>query len=183
MKIRILTLVSIPAALSLLSCGDATPPPPEGTVTVTIQNSGSATAGYGCGASHVLAWGGAAPSPTDQGITWVDGQDGHDVECSVSGSGTFNVSASITGNGSSFSITGTVAAGGTGTAAVYLFDSNLAVSMSDTNCTLRVDSTGSFRVEKGAIWGAVSCSRLTSNDDNHLWCALNSTIVFKSCST
>jgi hypothetical protein len=179
MNTRILVWLSIPAALSLLSCGDADPPPAEGAAAITVKNSGNATTGYGCGASHPLVLGVAAPTPGDKGATWVNGQGGHSVSCAVSGSGTYTVSGEISGGNLNFRISGTATQGGTSTATVALFDPVLALGMSDSACTINVQ--GSYAVEKGAIWAAVSCNHLTSSDDNHLWCAADAVFVLKNC--
>lgn len=179
MNTRNLVWLSVPAALSLLSCGDAVAPPAEGAVGVTVKNSGTATVGYGCSAAHPITLGAAAPTSSYQGATWTDGQDGNTVSCSVTGNGTFAVKGAIAGNGANFRVDGTVTAGGTGQAFVALFDPNQGVAMTDSACTIRVD--GGFKVERGAVWGAVSCSHLSSLDDMHLWCGLDATFVFKNC--
>ncbi len=179
MNTRNLVWLSIPAALSLLSCGDAVAPPAEGAVGLTVKPSGDAAAGYSCGAAHQIVLGAAAPSPGSRGVPWTDGQDGHNVSCSVTGNGNFTVKGSISGESANFLLDGTVTAGGTGQALVALFDPNQQLAMTDSTCTMHVD--GDYKVEKGAIWGAVSCSRLKSDGDMFLWCALNATFVFKNC--
>lgn len=179
MNSRPLAWLTIPAALLSVSCGDAVPPPGEGAVAITVQNSASATSGYACGSSHPLLWGKEAPNPSSPGKTWVDGQDGKSVSCKVKGSGTYEFNGKISGNDSSFSISGTAQAGTTTSASVFFFDSNLALGLGDAACSITV--TGDYRVEKGAISAGVSCNHLVANDDMYLWCAANGTIIFKSC--
>jgi hypothetical protein len=116
------------------------------------------------------------------GSTWIDGQAGHTVTCSVRGSGTYSLSATIAGNSSNFQITApSVSAGGDNTATVSVFDTAMALNLYDQACKVEID--GDFKVEKGAIWASVRCDHLISNDDLHLWCGLNGVIVFKSCGT
>jgi hypothetical protein len=99
----------------------------------------------------------------------------------VRGSGTYTFNGKISGNTGSFSIDGSVEAGGTGKATVYFFDSggDMGIVMADSNCT--VSATGDYKVEKGAIWASFRCTHMTSNDDMYLWCEASGTFVFKSC--
>lgn len=179
MNSRSVAWLTIPAALLSVSCGDAVPPPGEGAVGITVQNSSSAPSGYACGSPHMLVWGNEAPTPTSQGRTWVDGQNGKKVTCSVKGGGSYEFSGTLSGNDSSFSIRGTAQEGGTGPASVYFFDSNMAFGLGDEACTVTV--TGDYKVEKGAIWADVSCDHMISSDDMYLWCAARGTFVFKTC--
>jgi hypothetical protein len=179
MNTRNLVGLSIAAALSLLSCGDAVPPPAEGAAGLNVKNSGDATVGNGCSSPHLIVLGAAAPTPGDPGATWTDGHDGHRITCSVTGNGTFTVNGTITGPGENFRVDGKATAGETGPASVAFFDPMQTTALSDKNCTMRVD--GSYTVEKGAVWAAVSCSHMVSDDDPHIWCALDASFVFKNC--
>lgn len=180
MDTRKLVWLSIPAALLSLSCGDADPPPAEGAVTVSIKNSGSSTSGYACGPSHTLTLAGLPPTASDTGASWVDGQEGHTVSCSVSGSGTFTFNGDISGNAANFRVSGSATQGASSAGSVALFDPNLQIAMSDSNCTVRVD--GSYKVENGSIFAAVSCSNLMNpNDDKYLWCAADAIFAFRNC--
>jgi len=181
MKTSILSWLTIPAALLMLCCGNADLPPAEGAAGITVRNTGDSTAGLACGASHTLVLGGAAPTPVSKGATWVDGQDGHSVTCSVTGGGTFALNGEINGEAMNFRISGTVTSGGTGTASVGLFDPDpkLSLALADSACTIRADS--SFTVEKGSIYAAVSCSHLTALEDRYLWCAADGVFVFRNC--
>jgi hypothetical protein len=179
MSTRILVWLSIPAALSLLSCGDADPPPAEGAAAITVKNSGSATTGFACGASHTLVLGTVAPTPAEPGAAWVDGQGGNSVSCTVRGSGTYTFSGEIRGGNLTFRISGTATQGATSTATVGLFDPVLTTAMSDSACTVNV--LGNYSVEKGSIWAGVSCSHLVSSEDRYLWCAVDAVFILKNC--
>jgi hypothetical protein len=172
--------LAIAVALSLLSCGDATPPPGEGAVSISISPSGLSPANHGCSISQTVLLGNAAPGPASQGGTWVDGEGGHAVSCSVSGDGTFSVSGEISADRAYFRINGTVQAGGTGTAKVSMFVASTGDSLYDATCT--ISATGDYKVEKGAIWAGVTCSNLKSSD-LFQWCAATGTFVFKSCAS
>jgi hypothetical protein len=175
-------LLAVAAALSMLSCGDAVQPPAEGTIMASIHSASSAPAGYACQQTHSFTLGDEAPSLSNKGKTWVDGQAGHSVSCTVRGSGTYSVSAKIAGNSSSFQVTASqVSVGGDNPATVSLFDTALALNLYDEACT--IEFSGDLTVEKGAVWAMVSCNHLISKDDGHLWCGLNAMILFKSCST
>jgi hypothetical protein len=152
--------------------------PAEGAVSLSIVPSAIAPSGRGCTVtSQQTLFGDAPPGPTSQGSTWVDGQGGHKVKCSITGDGTFTFSGEISSNTMNLRVTGTVQAGGTGTAAVAEFDQGLALY--DPNCT--VDVSGGYLVENGAIWAGFSCSSLRSGDDTYQWRAAEETIVFKNC--
>ncbi|HEY5962079.1 MAG TPA: hypothetical protein VIV60_36235 [Polyangiaceae bacterium] len=181
MNTRSLAWMTIPAAMLSISCGDAVPPPGEAAVSVQIGNSRDAPGGYACGQSHTLIWGNTGPSSSSQGSTWIDGEDGKEVSCSVSGGGTYEFSGKVVGQSSSFSITGSVQAGGTGTASVYFFDTGgeFGYVVRDNSCT--VSATDNYKVEKGAVWASFHCSHMTSAEDMYLWCDANGTFVFKSC--
>jgi hypothetical protein len=170
-------LLTILVALSLSSCGDATPPPAEGAVSVNISPSSSSPPSYGCSISQAMMLGNAAPGPASQGSTWVDGEGGHSVTCSASGDGTFTFSGEISSGNSRFTISGTVQAGGTGSATVSMFVPS-GDGLYDQNCT--VNASGDYKVEKGAIWAGISCTSLKSASD---WCGANGTFIFKSCSS
>jgi hypothetical protein len=183
MDTRSLGWLTIPVALTLLSCGDAVPPPAEGAASITIQNSTATVgSGYGCKASHTVLWGDLAPGPSSEGSVWVDGQSGHSVSCSVSGSGTYNFSGTIYGGSNRFTISGTAQAGATTNGArVQVYDTTMGgVSVSDSNCTVTLD--GQYKVEKGAIYAALSCTNLRSGEDMYLVCGATGTFIFKSCS-
>jgi hypothetical protein len=181
MLVRSFGWLTVPAAFSMLSCGDAASPPPEGGAYITITNASSSGLGKGCpSAPHALKLSGATqPGPSDMGDVWVDGQDGHSVSCSVKGSGTYSVSGRLAGNGATFNINASVANGASGTASIFVLDPTVQMTMADTACTIKVD--GSYKVEKGAVWANISCTNLTSGDDMNLICALSGTIVFRSC--
>jgi hypothetical protein len=145
----------------------------------------SAPPNRGCTVLQSMLFGNAAPGPASQGSTWVDGQGGHAVSCSVSGDGTYTFSGDISSSGSNgrFNIYGTVQAGGTGTAQLSVFVTGAlgGISLYDPNCT--VTATGEYKVEKGAIWAGLSCSKLQSGDDTYQWCSAIGTFIFKSCSS
>jgi hypothetical protein len=184
MNSRRFGLLAIAAALSVLSCGDAVPPPAEGTMSITVQNSSAASNGYACGASHTITFGDAPPDASSRGTTWIGGQNGHNVTCTVKGNGTYSLEASISTSSakSNFTINASaLSVGGTNTATVSMYDSVLSYNLYDDACT--IDLSGDYTIQKGAIWAAVRCNHIQSHDDNHLWCGLVGFIVFKSCNT
>jgi hypothetical protein len=154
--------------------------PALGAASLTVQNSSTATAGYGCGASHLLTWGeldAVVSAPAEWALT--DGQNGAKVLCTWNGDVTYEVSGELAAASSSFRFLGSVAATtGTGTATVAVFDRNLALAMSDTNCTLQIIN---YALATGAFSANLSCSHLTSGDDMYLWCALNGKVAFEGC--
>lgn len=176
---RSLGLITIPVALTMLSCGDAVSPPAEGALSISFSPSPDAPTGYGCDATGTLVLAGESPTPTNQGITWVDGQASHSIDCKVKGNGTYEFSGTIFSYPAKFSIDGTVTRGGTGTAVVSLFDPGAGIGLGDTGCT--VEAVNDYKVEKGAIWAGVECRNLTSRDYQNNWCRITGTFVFKSC--
>lgn len=152
----------------------------RGAASLAIQNSAFATVGYGCVGAHVLAWGQIdASGIATAELAVTDGQNGASVKCTWSGDLTYELSGALIANSASFGIQGSAAlATGTGTAQVSLFDPNMQIAMSDSNCTLQINES---TIATGSYSSTVSCDHLVSIDDNYLWCALKGTFAFGGC--
>lgn len=179
MKTQSLGLLTVPVTLVMLSCGDAAGPPAEGAVALSIHAASNAGTGYGCDISTTVVLGGEGPNGNSQGVTWVDGQDSHDISCVVSGDGTYRFQGEIRSGIGRFSVSGDLVKGGVGTANVNLFETGSALGLAQDDC--EISGSGNYMVEDGAIWAGFNCSKLRAPDDIYTWCSAQGTFVFKSC--
>jgi hypothetical protein len=123
------------------------------------------------------------PTNMDPGVRIIDGEDNSKISCTVKGSGTFSVAASIQYGSLGFTILGgSVTAGGTGTATVTLYTPETAPALqspSGTPCTLSV-MTPPFQAQSGSMWGEFRCPTLETTPSTA--CSANGIIVIENCS-
>lgn len=145
-------------------------PPAEGALIVNVS------AGPSCPSTgHVASIGSPPPTASETGGLVVEGVDGS-VACSVKGSGTFAINATISTQAVSFSVTGgTLDAGGTGTGQIAFEDQMIDPVSSD--CTLAVNE-GSLAVEPGRVWAKFDCPALSDGTSE---CAASGYFVFENC--
>jgi hypothetical protein len=141
------------APLVMLACSSADPPPPEGSVRCTVHNS------HPCNIS-----GGVAPQMDNSimGNTVLDGRSGYHVDCNISGSGTYSLSASISApDQTSVTVSGEgIGATNSPTVAMYIMATTGEVNnLGDTKCTLKSPMKA---LEPGSIWASFHCSNLAS---------------------
>ncbi len=173
----------IVCSVALLGCGDPVPPPAEAAATVSIGAPINPDPGSACSLPPHVTIFGAPPDATSSGDTLVDGDDGADVRCTVTGSGSYSFSGSVKQGRQSFGVTGEVTPGGTGTGTANMFDSVMAISLAspaDVPCTFYVNQ-GSLTVESGAIWAGFSCPKFSNSGQTGIWCQASGFFVFKSC--
>ena len=147
-------------------------PPAQGALIVNVS------AGASCPSTgHVASIGSPPPSASNAGGLVVEGVDGS-VACSVKGSGTFAINATISTQAVAFTITeGTLDAGGTGSGQVAFEDQIVDPLSSTTACTLAVNE-GSLGVEPGRVWAKFDCPALADGTSE---CAASGYFVFENC--
>ncbi|MFO0762004.1 MAG: hypothetical protein U0359_36525 [Byssovorax sp.] len=143
-------------------CSDPVPPTPQGAFQVTFV-SDSAECGI---AGHNTAVGAVTSTTKDKVL--VSGTEGADVECTVSGSGTFSVQAKITQNGQGLEInipklTASASKDNPATGSVNyasLKTSGTAFSSAtDTPCKFYFTSS-SEGVASGRVWITFDCPKI-----------------------
>ncbi len=145
------------APLAMLACGSADPPPPEGSVRCIVDNSNP------CNIS-----GGVVPQMDNSmlGNTVLDGRNGYQVSCNISGSGTYSLTASISApDQTSVSVSGEgIGATNSPTVSMYIMATTGEVNdLGDTNCTLSATPQSPMKaLEPGSIWAKFHCGNLTS---------------------
>jgi len=136
-----------------------------------------------------VAQGGAYPSFTsgNPGKRVVDGQDGAEVHCRVSGSSSFAFTGSLNKDAVSFSTAGRVEKGGTGTGTVAAADPQTAQhafspvqSQQDPQCTFRVNEN-KLEVAGGRIWAAFDCPSVRDTVNFDIQCGLSGEFVLENC--
>jgi hypothetical protein len=169
-------------ALALVSCGDPVPPPAEGTASISIGTPTAPDAGWNCTSIpiHTTVIGKAAPDTASQGETSIDGKDGADIECSVTGEGTYSFSGKLKQGTSIFTVSGQASAGGTSTGSASLYDLQTTFPIASDPAQPCTFTT--HQVEAGAIWASFTCPKVVNPNQIGLWCGARGTFVFKSCS-
>lgn len=176
-------------AASTFACSDPVPPPAQAGLKLSLRNASPAIAGKSCPVTALtktvpetdpnnLMEG---PTTTSPGVRVIDGESNSKISCSVKGSGTFNVSASIAYSGVTFTILGgTVTSGGTGTASmsVYTPETFSISSPSSTPCTLDV-SMGDLQAQPGSMWATFRCASLETAPGTA--CSADGVIVIENC--
>jgi hypothetical protein len=103
------------------------------------------------------------------------------VSCSVSGQGTFAITASIESPDMKLTIDGTAVAGQTGTASMTFYTLQTLNPLSSSTCTLTL-SGASYTVESGHLWAQYNCSNVTDPNNLQNTCGTTGIIVFNGCS-
>jgi hypothetical protein len=156
----------------------------EGNAVFSIGIPLASDPGWSCTIpAHTTVLGTIQPTDTIQGETLVDGKDGAQVECSVSGDGTFNFRGSITlSTGSLLAVSGQVPLGGRGlgTANMYDLQTTISLSADPDSCQILVDR-GALTVENGAIWAGFTCPKVWNPGQPGIWCSSSGYFLFKNC--
>ena len=170
-----------------LSCSDPVAPPAQGAMEIRIYPPSNAGANKCSLPAHVKILSGnptdtAKPSKTEPGERLIDGQDGASVKCTVSGGGSFSVSASVLKDpvsfGMSASINGTT---GTGSVSEYDPDDTVTLISDPAGCTFTV--TPPQEIASGRVWGSFSCPTnfRDPNQPGGTSCASEGNFVFENC--
>ena len=132
--------------------------------------------------AHNAQIGANPPTGTSPGDRVIDGQAYAQVSCTVSGSGSFTVSGSISQGPTSFQIDGTVnGTSGTGTAGEYDPQSAQSLVSDPGDCTITV--TAPQEIASGRIWASFECNSFSNPSvPKTTACASSGHFVFDNCS-
>ena len=172
-------------------CSDPVPPPSQGGVRINYRPSTIAQSGACSIGAHTVgvAQGGAYPQHTtgNPGKRVVDGQDGAEVRCRVTGANSFVFSGSLSKDAVSFSVAGRVEKGGEGTGTVAASDSQTAQhvfspvqSQQDPDCTFKVNEN-KLEVAPGRIWAVYDCPATRDTVNFDIVCGLGGEFVLENC--
>lgn len=166
------------AALCALGCSDEVEPPPRGGLQANVSPSLVAPDGTACPSTgHSTNIGTTPPSGSNPGTRVEDG-NGATVGCSVS-NGEFN--GKIAQGSTSFSVRGSVAPGGTGTATAVYYDGTLLMpleSSPDEPCIIDV-STPPLEVANGRLWARFDCPLMERTPNSA--CRVNGFFIMEKC--
>lgn len=175
-------VLALGVALAAFGCSDPVPPAYKAGLRLNVTGTGACpTPGDEIGIG--------SPPPNAQGVAGKGGpifdrEQGVETTCRVAGGGPFNVSSSISGNGISFSLTGTVAASGEGSASVSVYAPLLGgtfASPAATPCTLTaVPTSAGVQVKPGAMWATFNCPTIAGQPST-MMCRLQGELVVENC--
>jgi hypothetical protein len=174
-------VLALGVALAALSCSDPVPPAYKAGLTVNITGTGA------CPTSAATRTIGE-PGPDSTGTAGkggpiFDGEKGVKTNCTVAGGPQFNVSTSITGDGMSFNLNGSVSSTGTGTATIGLYNSDLAQQFSSPTggCTVTpIQTAQGFQIKPGAMWAKFDCPTISGSLATQT-CRLRGEVVIENC--
>ncbi|EYF01829.1 hypothetical protein [Chondromyces apiculatus] len=191
MSLSRLDLAPVLGVLSLLVCGcsDPVPPTPRGGFDVNWVDSPVEECPI---RSHRAQVG--SPTATDPGTKLVDGEEGAEIECSVTGAGPFKVSASAVQGANilrlnipSISPSASQAAPASGSVNFRSAELTSGSVSSDSTvpCTFWFPDGRSEdqRVTGGKIWVAFECSRMLTPPMNNPCKISESYALFENCDT
>ena len=174
-------VLALGVALAALSCSDPVPPAYKAGLTVNITGTGA------CPTSPVTRFigetGPDSSGTAGKGGPIFDGEKGVKASCTVAGGPQFSVATSISGNGMSFNLNGSVSSAGTGTATIGLYASELASQFSSPpgGCTVTAIQTAQgFQVKPGAMWAKFECPTITGQIATEV-CRLQGEVVIENC--
>jgi hypothetical protein len=148
----------VAAALAASSCSEDVAAPAEAGIRVGISPAPQ----QACNVLGGVTVGPAVPtSSTEEGTPIKDGQEGAVVACSVKGSGSYSISASVSHKNNGFLFTGSIGSNGEGTLTTAAFFSpaigNLEAQMPCTIVAKPLLSGDKLRVVPGELFAQVSC--------------------------
>jgi len=169
------------AGLSALSCSDPVAPPAQGAMGINVTTKPPSPAGVCNIKAHNAQIGANPPTSSAPGDRVIDGQDGAAVRCSVSGSGAFSISGSLSQGPTSFQISGSFnGTTGTGTAAEYDPENGQFLSSKPDDCTITVAPPQ--EIASGRIWADFKCASFFNESvPSTTQCAATGHFVFENC--
>ena len=160
-------------------------PPAQASLFFVIGPPGVPGAGCAISGSYVANIGGP-PSSTngDPGPREVDGVDGARIGCRVSGSSTFELSASAEKGATAFFLSDATVSGGQGSATIAVSGPGTAgkvlTSTGDPPCQLSIPRPP-FQVAAGHIWAEFNCPVVNVPTDPGSNCSARGEFVFENC--
>jgi hypothetical protein len=167
--------------LGALGCSDPVADPPRGNLAIEIGATADKPDGTQCPSIGHKAFIGV-PEPTlSQAGQRIEDGDGASVYCSVKGGGPYNFHAKISQGSISFTMVGTAASGGTGTANIVYTDNKIGTTMENTldkPCTVATNQY-ELQVAKGRIWASFECPQIRAQPT--YYCSAKGVFVFEKC--
>lgn len=191
-----LSLLSVGAiaisALASSGCSDTVPPPAQGALSYRVWGA----TGQGCLVQNHSS---NAPNPgrgqnvtsTGVGSVAVDGENGAKVSCRVSGDGTsFSVTGELTLGDVSFSVSTQLSPGDKEADGKIRLQDNLTANVYAQPATLldpptppcKIDiSKGNYDVGTGWVWGHFMCDSIVDERSPDAFCSAEGTFLFENC--
>lgn len=198
-----LCLVSSFVGVLGLACSDPTPPTARAAATYRTFPTPGQNKACNSGQAAIYATEPYAPNdptgepdlpslngtPTRRGGPVYDGVEGAEVTCTVSGEGTYELSAKlegpnqkVEGKKTNISMNATIDASGEGTGTVSFFTTDvLQVSSGQAGCTFQVvPNKGELDISPGRVWVTFNCPDVVMNSMVS-GCSSQGTFVLESC--
>lgn len=179
--LRRLAVALVLSTLGAAGCSDPVAPPAQGGLYIQIGSAVDKPQGTQCPSTgHSKNIGAPPPDQNSPGGRVVDGEGGQ-VFCNVSGGDPFSFNGKLAQGNISFTVKGTVAPQGTGSAQVIYYDPDLATTVQSPNdrpCTVAVNS-GSLQVASGRVWASFACDQLIREPSSY--CGASGVFVFENC--
>ena len=178
---RFYRVLAVGIALAAISCSDPVPPAYKAGLRVNITGSGACPTNA---ATRTIGEPGPDAAGAGKGVPIFDGEKGIKTNCTVAGGPQFNVATSITGNGITFNLSGSVSSAGPGTATIGLYTADLAEQFTSAAgaCTVSAVQTGPnlFQVKPGAMWATFDCPSIKGSLATQT-CRLQGEVVIENC--
>lgn len=188
MKFGLGGVVAVLVATGAMACSSAKSPSADGNMQVRFSaNPANPTVCKNVRNAQITSKNGQAPNHATNtpGGRVEDGSEGYSVSCKVHGSKDFTVSGTLNGGTTSFSFSGNVTKGGTGSGVINEYDTQAQTTVSspsDQLCTFTV-TPDPLQVAPGRIWATFDCpSVLDESNPTATDCAATGEFVFENCS-
>jgi hypothetical protein len=167
------------ALLGLGACSSAAPPPAEGKAQLNFSGCNYVPA-------SIVATGGSL-QPDSYAGTVLDGQNGYHVSCTISGSGTYKVLATIESPDMRLTVQGSGVSAGTSQQVTMDFTRSAVNGnpgtlgdISSSACTLTITG-GDLTIKPGSIYAQYSCTDVVNPQNLQSSCTTSGIFLFTGC--